>query len=265
MYLHLLLLIFILTFLFFLSQKKKEPKKYLVMYSGGLDSLFILHYLLKNNKNVHIHHVILEDNTDRWKAEYNLVKKVIEKLKEIYPFEYSESYNSYKNIDKNLYFTQDTDTNAVIALHMALINNCDAIATGHLPPEKRFYDKKVINGIINLLCDAKEIKNKPILIDFPKLQLKNYNEHEKILLSNIFKDEIYDYINKNNKNQNRFNEYLDIIYDIYRYKLAEYQALPPELRDLYTGCRFPKIEKDNIIFCEKCINCKYRKLLNSSF
>lgn len=265
MYLILLFFLFLFIFTYLIFRKEKEPKKYLVMYSGGLDSLYVLYHLLKNNKKVHIHHVILIDDTDRWESELKMVRDVIKVLKNNYNFDYTESTSSYKGINKNLHFTMDTDTNSFVGLHMALINECDAIATGHLPPERRYYDRKVMNGVINLLCDAKGIKEKPILIEFPNIQIKNIEKNERNIIKTLLKDDINKALIKKNESINKFEEYTDIAYDIFRYKLAEYQALPPELRDLYTGCRFPKIRKNNKIdFCGKCINCKYRDLLNSS-
>lgn len=263
MYIILFILIFVLLY-FILSKKSNNISKYLVMYSGGLDSLFVLYNLLQNGKNVHVHHIILIDDTDRWESELKMVRDVVKILKEKYNFDYTESTSSYAGINKNLHFTMDTDTTSIVALHMALINQCDAIATGHLPPERRYYDRKVINGVINLLCDAKGIKEKPILIEFPKLKIKNRDFNERNLVKELLKNDISKALVKKNESQNKFEEYADVAYDIYRYKLAEYLALPSELRDLYTGCRFPKIRKNNINFCGKCINCKYRDLINSS-
>ncbi len=76
------------------KEEVKSNNIKLIMFSGGLDSTYILwYYLTKTNYNVHVHHIILKNTlSDRWKNEKLAVNRIIKYCKNNYrPFTYSES------------------------------------------------------------------------------------------------------------------------------------------------------------------------------
>lgn len=65
----------------------------LIMLSGGLDSTYVLYKTLKDTKyKIWVHHIILKnDRENRWEAELEATKKIVEYCRKIRPFPYSES------------------------------------------------------------------------------------------------------------------------------------------------------------------------------
>ena len=66
------------------------------MFSGGLDSTTALYYLLKNtDSNLYVHHINLQDNSNKSQEELITCNKMVEEIKKIRNFEYSQSKYSY--------------------------------------------------------------------------------------------------------------------------------------------------------------------------
>ena len=66
--------------------------KTLVMWSGGIDSTYVLAKLLSDTTDeVHAHHIYLVNHEGRHVEENNAIKKLMTKLKEIRDFSFSES------------------------------------------------------------------------------------------------------------------------------------------------------------------------------
>lgn len=67
-------------------------KNILVMWSGGIDSTYVLAKLLKDTKHqVHAHHICLVNPEHRDRAETEAIKKLMPRLQAIREFTYSET------------------------------------------------------------------------------------------------------------------------------------------------------------------------------
>lgn len=68
-------------------------KNILVMWSGGIDSTYVLAHLLKEtNHNVFAHHIYLKNCERRDQAEARSIRKLVPKLREIRDFTLSANY-----------------------------------------------------------------------------------------------------------------------------------------------------------------------------
>lgn len=65
----------------------------LIMFSGGLDSTYILYDAVKNtNDKIWVHHIVLKNTVEvRWKEELLAARKIMEYCQKIRRFPYSES------------------------------------------------------------------------------------------------------------------------------------------------------------------------------
>lgn len=90
----------------------------LVMFSGGVDSTFMLYHYLKNTDyNIHVHHISLRYPSEpRWEEEDMASRKVVEYCKNIRDFEYTESRF---DIDFYKYVGRDSDTQLLVASKVA--------------------------------------------------------------------------------------------------------------------------------------------------
>ena len=90
----------------------------LVMFSGGVDSTFMLYHYLKNTDyKIHVHHISLRYPSEpRWKEEDIASKNIVQYCQNIRSFDYSESrmdFGFYK------YAGRDSDTQLVMAAKVA--------------------------------------------------------------------------------------------------------------------------------------------------
>lgn len=90
----------------------------LVMFSGGIDSTYMLyHYLMHTEYKVHVHHISMRYPSEpRWQEEDVATRNIIKLAKKIRPFHYSESrvdFGFYK------YVGRDSDTQLLMASKVA--------------------------------------------------------------------------------------------------------------------------------------------------
>ena len=247
--------------IYFINSKNKR-KNILVMFSGGLDSTTSLYKLLKKTDyNIYVHHIILKDNSNRWKNELISCNKIINELKKIRNFEYSESM-----VDINL-FSNDKlggsrqDDLIIIAFIASMIcgvesyKKIDSLVISELKYELT-NSKNLINNMINTINVFKWSSIKEKLYDplenFYKLtnckvNQKNIKNLEKMLES--FKTEETKSELKNIKS--KLNKIICI-------KRQMYNFLPKNIKKHITFCRNPINNKN----CNKCFNClMYKEII----
>lgn len=104
------------------------------MYSGGLDSLGTLYYLLTDPEYkdyaVHVHHVHQNNLENRSQAEAITVKIALDELRRLgFKFDYSESAITTPNFGMN--FMYDTDSINFFAGYVCSVNsNIELVALG---------------------------------------------------------------------------------------------------------------------------------------
>lgn len=69
----------------------------LLMFSGGLDSTGVFWELLKTNEILHVHHLHLKNVENRTEAENKAVNNILEYMRKIKDFTYSESKHEYES------------------------------------------------------------------------------------------------------------------------------------------------------------------------
>ena len=123
------LILILLTLIQIIKNKSciLKNKNILVMFSGGLDSVTSLYYLLKHTKsNLFVHHIIIEDD-NKAKQELISTRAIVKELKKIRHFEYSESKYQYNtdNIDRITHASRQDDLSIVLfqALRFCSIRN----------------------------------------------------------------------------------------------------------------------------------------------
>ena len=92
-------------------------KTKLLMFSGGLDSTYLLYKYVNSNEDIWVHHVILKNKQqNRWKEELKASREIISYMKKIRDFTYTESEWSMC-IDENdiSRMIWDGDVNAFVA------------------------------------------------------------------------------------------------------------------------------------------------------
>jgi len=90
----------------------------LLMFSGGLDSTGAFWKLLKDGVKIHVHHMNLRNVERRAVAEKIAIRAIIQYMKEIGRFDYSESTHEYPVFNKQ--FIWDSDIISFIAGTMCL-------------------------------------------------------------------------------------------------------------------------------------------------
>lgn len=111
-----------------------EQQTILAMYSGGLDSLGMIHLLLTDPEykdyKLHIHHIHNRNIEDRDRAEAIVVPLVLKELKRLgFTFDYSESEIASQPYGLN--FLYDTDTINFFAGYICSANpNIKKVALG---------------------------------------------------------------------------------------------------------------------------------------
>jgi 7-cyano-7-deazaguanine synthase in queuosine biosynthesis len=221
-----------------LEQKNKE-KTVLLGFSGGLDSTYVLWYLLKHtNYKVHAHYIQMQYTTDdeaggnlvvphRWEAENQAVNKIDKYFR-------SNNYREY-SLTTGIYNAPASTIDIEIVLFMLaqvamnLIGNV-VIATGRVMEDDErwsslgtYYPGTIARKIMRL-----SIKNNMNILpvfrkaEFPNVSLNTYCPAE-------------------NKN-----------------KIQIMKEMPKELIDLTWSCRNPKKDGMKFIECGRCHSCLAR-------
>lgn len=79
----------------------------LLMFSGGLDSTGAFWKLIQDKQNIHVHHMHLKNVEQRWTAESKSTNDIIEYMKNISTFSYSESIHEYPTYNGNFIWDGD--------------------------------------------------------------------------------------------------------------------------------------------------------------
>jgi len=126
-----------------ISQTLSLSKTILLMFSGGLDSTYMLYYYLKNtNYNIHVHHISLRYPSEpRWREEDIASRNIVKLCQKIRPFEYSESR---VDIGFYKYVGRDSDTQLLMASKVAPnLNGKVSVALGW---QYNDYQSDLLNG-----------------------------------------------------------------------------------------------------------------------
>jgi 7-cyano-7-deazaguanine synthase in queuosine biosynthesis len=79
----------------------------LIMFSGGLDSTGVLWQLIHTKQELLVHHLYLANKENRAEAEDKAVKDIINYMKKIRDFTYTESYHEYPHYNGNFMWDSD--------------------------------------------------------------------------------------------------------------------------------------------------------------
>jgi 7-cyano-7-deazaguanine synthase in queuosine biosynthesis len=116
-------------FIFFNINIIMKKPNVLLMFSGGLDSTGAFWKLLQEKEKIHVHHLYLVNKENRALAEDKAVKDIIDYMKKIGDFSYSESYHEYPSYNGN--FMWDSDMYNFIAGTICLsIKSIKEVAIG---------------------------------------------------------------------------------------------------------------------------------------
>lgn len=81
--------------------------KILIMFSGGLDSTGVFWKLINEKEEIHVHHLYLTNKENRAKAEDKAVRNIVDYMKKIRSFSYSESFHEYPSYNGNFLWDSD--------------------------------------------------------------------------------------------------------------------------------------------------------------
>lgn len=246
--------------------KLQDNDKILVMYSGGLDSVYLLYKLikkikkLKKNIRIVVHHITLIDKTLRYDAELIATYTTLEYFKKMY----SNIY--YFDSDYKFPIPQSTiqRDNEIVSYIMGQIistnNSLDNTKIKGFITGTMFLDNELPEcyDYINLACKYKHITPGKLYAStrFGIDEIKEHDKKYKIL------DEEYNKIKlfyEKNKIQYRLSD-LDKIIKFYKIKKIIYYKLPNQFRDNYSSCRNPTVLEGKIQQCDKCLNCLLKKI-----
>lgn len=90
-----------------------EKPNTLLMYSGGLDSTGAFYKMLRDGRKLHVHHMNLQNIEHRAKAESHSVHQIIQYMKSLGDFNYSESTHAYPCFNNR--FIWDSDIISFVA------------------------------------------------------------------------------------------------------------------------------------------------------
>ncbi len=194
----------------------------IVLFSGGLDSTYLLWKLLNEGKNIHVHHVSIRTHREpMWKEQDEAVRKIIEYLWTDKPFKYTESVYEWHCTEILAY-----DTDVIIS---------------HAQPLVRIFNPEVkINIHIGWTPEDMGI---PIVQTRVKHDVSN-NLWRALRLSLGNPPNTPDTLTKRLVDDNITKK--DMI-----------QELPPELLELTWTCREP-IHGEK---CNMCSSCQERRLI----
>jgi len=122
--------------------------KILLMFSGGLDSTGVFWKLIQEKEHLHVHHLYLVNKENRAKAEETAVKNIVDYMKKIREFSYTESYHEYPSYNGN--FMWDSDIYNFVAGTICLsVKTIEKVAIGRIKsdeaPERSERGTKILN------------------------------------------------------------------------------------------------------------------------
>ena len=126
--------------------------KILLMFSGGLDSTGVFWKLIQKNEPLLVHHLYLSNKENRTKAEEIAVKNIVDYMKKIKNFSYSESYHEYPSHNGN--FMWDSDIYNFVAGTICIsVRSIKEVAIGRTKSDAGF-EQRAERGtkILNLLA-----------------------------------------------------------------------------------------------------------------
>jgi 7-cyano-7-deazaguanine synthase in queuosine biosynthesis len=192
----------------------------IVLFSGGLDSTYLLWKMLNEQRNIHVHHVSIRSHREpMWKEQDEAVKKILEHLWAIRPFKYTESVYEWFCSDQLAF-----DTDVVISHAQPVVKMINPEIRIHLhigwtPEDMKIpiVQERVKHDVSNNLWRALKLSlgNPPNLPDILTKRLVDDNITKKDML----------------------------------------QELPPELLELTWTCRTPVHGKK----CNMCSSCQERR------
>jgi len=124
----------------------------LLMFSGGLDSTGVFWKLIQEKEELHVHHLYLSNKENRAEAEAVAVKNVVDYMKKIRKFSYTESYHEYPSYNGN--FMWDSDIYNFVAGTICLsARNIKEVAIGKTKSDSGF-ERRAERGnkILNILA-----------------------------------------------------------------------------------------------------------------
>lgn len=237
------------------SEKSNNIKNILVMFSGGLDSTTALYKLLKEtNNNIYVHHIILKDTSNRWKYELDTSRDIVKYLKNIRPFDYSES-----TVDVQLNSEDpkggsrhdDNSTVLFIANQISTVESykkIDYIVISELECEQDKSTKDYATDMIDVMHKRKWSVKKPKMYD----PLKEFNNNKCTINKDII-NKIKNYVLSNLITQETPLNLItnELFINIICTKRKMYQYLPQDLQNKIVYCRTP----NNNNKCNNCFNC----------
>lgn len=78
-----------------------------MLFSGGLDSTGVLYKLINSKEELLVHHLYLSNKENRAEAEAVAVKNIVEYMKKIRNFTYTESYHEYPSYNGSFMWDSD--------------------------------------------------------------------------------------------------------------------------------------------------------------
>lgn len=142
---------------------KQKTKNVIILWSGGLDSTYLVYDCLKKGYNVYPVYIKLLNNTSKTEMELDVIKKISEKMKEMFPNNFNELKITMSiNIDyhyHNNYFQQLPIW--ILGILFSIKDDIDEIYLGYVTGD----------DAISYLNEIKKIYKSysPIVSNLPKL------------------------------------------------------------------------------------------------
>jgi len=196
-----------------------------LMFSGGLDSTACLYLLLTREEyqkyDIHVHHIILKNEENRYKAESIAVSNVLEYFhsRDYRLFSYSESVFEYPSFNGS--FMWDSDIYNLVAGSFAGTNPNIVVAIGRTKTDTEHNSSQL----------SSRIQSSYAIFDLFTNDNLRYSQLKKTLSPKFYP--VYDYTKK-----------------------QIWNLLPSDLRILTWSCRTPKYIGDMPTKCERCIACR---------
>lgn len=122
----------------------------LIMFSGGLDSTGVLYKLINSKEELLVHHLYLSNKENRGEAESIAVKNIIEYMRKIREFSYTESYHEYPAYNGN--FMWDSDIYNFVAGTICLsLKSIKEVAIGRTKSDSGLDRSQRGTKILNIL------------------------------------------------------------------------------------------------------------------